>query len=216
MRRKIYLYWGNDEKYEVASDATVTEEFSETLDSAAVVLPNVKSTSGIVYGAKPYDEVYLSIASADETEEYGAWMLIDSVDSTQTSFSGTTYFDVTLQLMSETKYLEKKQLPNVSVTHSLITGQKTLYEAIKYYLEAYPIEYTGEKNRKSLITLDTTADWTIFKNARCSDVMMSKPTLRQCLTTLMSQVGCIPVVKHRELSYLNLGASHRRLSLIHI
>ena len=211
MRRKIYLYWGNDEKYEVASDATVTEEFSETLDSAAVVLPNVKASSGIVYGAKPYDEVYLSVvSSADETEEYGAWMLIDSVDSTQTSFSGTAYFDVTLQLMSETKYLEKKQLPNVSVTHSLITGQKTLYEAIKYYLEAYPIEYTGEKARKSLITLDTTADWTIFKNAKCSDVMMSKPTLRQCLTTLMSQVGCIPVVKHRELSYLNLGASHTR------
>lgn len=210
MRRKIYLYWGNDEKYEVASDATVTEEFSETLDSAAVVLPNVKGTSGIVYGAKPYDEVYLSVVLADGTTEYGEWMLIDSVDSTQTSFSGTAYFDVTLQLMSETKYLEKKQLPNVSVTHSLITGQKTLYEAIKYYLEAYPIEYTGEKSRKSLITLDATADWTIFKNARCSDVMMSKPTLRQCLTTLMSQVGCIPVVKHRELSYLNLGASHTR------
>lgn len=207
MKRKIYLYWGNDEEYEVASDATITSEYSETLDSASVVVPNVASSKGIVYGAKPYDEVYLSVVLADGTEECGAWMLIDSVDSAQTSFSGTAYFDVTLQLMSETKYLEKKQLPNVSVTHSLTTGQKTLYEAISYYLGAYPIEFTGSGGRTSLLSIDDSADWNRFKNAKCSDVMMSKPTLRQCLTTLMSQVGCIPVVKHRKLSYLDLGAA---------
>ena len=207
MKRKIYLYWGNDEKYEVGPDAVVAEEFSETLNSASVLLPSVKSGRGIVLGGKPYDEVYLSVELDDGTEEYSEWFLIDSIDSVQVSYTGDeNYFDVTLELMSETKYLEKKQLPNVSVTHSLSKGQKTLYEAISYYLETYSQEYTGEGSRKALISLDGGANWNMFKSAKCADVMMSKPTLRQCLTTLMSQVGCIPVVRHRKLSYLNLGA----------
>lgn len=207
MNRKIYLYWGNDEKYEVGPDAVISEEFSETLDSASALLPSVPSSRGIVFGGKPYDEVYLSVELDDGTEEYGDWFLIDSIDSVQVSYTGEeNYYDVTLELMSETKYLEKKQLPNVSVTHSLSKGQKTLYEAISYYLETYSQEYTGKASREALISLDGNADWTMFREAKCADVMMSKPTLRQCLTTLMSQVGCIPVVKHRKLSYLNLGA----------
>ena len=214
MKRRIYLYWGNDEKYEVASDATISEEYSETLDSASVVIPNVKSSRGIVSKAKPYDEVYLSIMLGDDAEEVGRWMLIDSVDATQTSYTGkTAYFDVTLQLMSETKYLEKKQLPNVAITHSITAGGRSLYSAIEYYLDTYAQEYTGETSRKRLITMDDTLDWSRFKNVACADVMMSKPTLRQCLTTLMSQVGCIPVVSHRKLSWLDLGAERTSFSL---
>ena len=211
MNRKIFLYWGNDEKYEVASDATVTEEYSETLNSASAVLPNVKSSRGIVYDARPYDEVYLSVVLADGAEEYGAWMLIDSIDAEQVSYTGDDkYFDVTLQLMSETKYLEKIQMPNVSLTHSLIDGSKTLYEAIVYYLGIYgPSGYFYHKTgRNAVISIDDSADWSKFKATPCADVMMSKPTLRQCLTTLMSQIGCIPVVKHRKFSYLDLGAAH--------
>ena len=211
MKRKIYLYWGNDERYEVASDATITEEYSETLDSASAVLPSVKSSSGIVYEARPYDEVYLSVVLADGTEEYGAWMLIDSIDAAQVSYTGDDkYFDVTLQLMSETKYLEKIQMPNVSLTHSLIDGAKTLYEAIEYYLGIYGPSgsFYHKTGRNAVISIDDGADWSKFKATPCADVMMSKPTLRQCLTTLMSQIGCIPVVKHRKLTYLDLGAPH--------
>ena len=213
MKRKIYLFWGNDDKYEVASDATVSFEYSETLDSASIVLPNVSSARTIVYNAKPYDEVYVKIVLEDGTEEFGEHFLIDSVDAAQVSFSGTAYFDVTLQLMSETKYLEKIQLPNVSVTHSQVNGAKTLYDAISYFVNTYSPEYTGTSGRTSLLSMDSSADWSRFKSAKCSDVMMSKPTLRQCLTTLFTQVGCIPVVKNRKLTYLDLSAPKTRFMI---
>jgi hypothetical protein len=42
-----------------------------------------------------------------------------------------------------------------------------------------------------------------------ADLGFSKPTLRQLLTTLMLQTGCIPVVKNRTLSYLDFQAPTR-------
>lgn len=204
MRRKIYLYWKDEKKYEVASDASVTEEFSETLDSASVVLPSLLATDDIVFGVKPYDEVYLSVTT-DGSEEYGSRFLIDSIDSTQVSYSGDGRFDVTLQLMSETKRLEKIQLPNKAFTHSKVNGAKTIYEAAEYLVATYSPRYVGESGFTNLLEIDSDADWTRFKNTPCADVVMSKPTLRQALTTLFAQVGCIPVVKNRKLTYLDLG-----------
>lgn len=204
MRRKIYLYWKNEQCYEVVSDATVTEEFSETLDSASVVLPSLLATDGIVFGAKPYDEVYLSVMY-DGVEEYGSRFLIDSIDSTQVSYTGEGRFDVTLQLMSETKQLEKIQLPNKAFTHSKIKGAKTLYEAADYLIDTYSPRYVGENEIMPLLEIDPNADWTRFKSTPCADVVMSKPTLRQALTTLFAQIGCIPVVKDRKITYLDLG-----------
>ena len=210
MNRKIYLYWKDEKKYEVVSDATISEEYSETLDSASVVLPSLSGADEMVFGAKPYDEVYLSIINADNDEEYGSRFLIDSVDSTQTSFTGKGRYDVTLQLMSETKRLEKVQLPNKAFTHSKVCGAKTIYEAIEYLVKTYSPRYVSENGLTSLFSIDESSDWTRFKATPCADVTMSKPTLRQALTTLFTQVGCIPVVKNRKITYLDLGATRTR------
>lgn len=40
-------------------------------------------------------------------------------------------------------------------------------------------------------------------NVPCADLSFSAPTLRQLLTTLMQQVGCIPTVKNRTLGFLD-------------
>ena len=210
--RRAYLHYRGWE-FQIADDATYTEVYGETLDSASVVIPNVVSDSLLATVAKPYDEVELLIqlvvgdgALKTEMKEH---MLIDSIDVVQTSYSGSaaTYRDVTLQLMSETKYLEKAQLPNKAFTHSLVYGAKTIYSAAEYLINAYSPRYVGESGLTSLLTMDASMDWTRFKNAPCADVAMAQPTLRQALTTLFTQVGCIPVVKDRKLRYLDLGAS---------
>lgn len=206
-----YLYWGNDERYEAASDVTLTTEFGETLDNASVVIPNIKASSGIAAKAKPYDEVMLEIykfKGQPDQWRYRARYLIDSIDVAQTSYTGDeTYCDVTLQLMSETKYLEKVQLPNKAFTHSLVNGAKTVYEAAKYLVDTYSPKYVGESGLTPLLAMSESADWTRFKATPCADVTMSKPTLRQALTTLFTQVGCIPTVYNRKVSFLDLTKS---------
>lgn len=209
MRWKVYLYWGESGKYEVAADATVTEEFGETLDSATAVLPNVRASEGIAAKAKPYDEVALRCvcvnADGNETYKSNHRFLIDSIDVVQTSYTGDEpYCDVTLQLMSETKRLEKIQLPNKAFTHSLVSGAKTIYEAAKYLVDTYSPRYVGESGLTPLLAMSEGVDWTRFKSTPCADVTMSKPTLRQALTTLFTQVGCIPVVSGRKVGFLDL------------
>ena len=66
------------------------------------------------------------------------------------------------------------------------------------------IKYTedGENwDYKSLITLSKDLEQKF--NVECSDMSLSQPTLRQLLTSLMIQVGCIPILKNRELSFLD-------------
>lgn len=210
--RRAYLYHRNF-KYEVADDATYTEVFGETLDSASVVIPNYLNTSPIANLAKPYDEVELlvQVGKGDNDTyktEMKEHMLIDSIDVAQTSFGkdGGTYCDVTLQLMSETKYLEKAQLPNKAFTRSLLVGSKTIYDAAEYLVKTYSPRYIGEDGLTRLLEMDSSADWTRFKSTPAADVAMAQPTLRQALTTLFTQVGCIPVVKDRKVRYIDLGA----------
>lgn len=209
--RRAYLHYRGWE-FQVADDATYTEVYGETLDSASVVIPNILNTVPIATLAKPYDEVELlvqvSIDDSTYATEMKEHMLIDSIDVVQTSYGEPkgTYCDVTLQLMSETKYLEKAQLPNKAFTHSLAYGAKTLYSAAEYLVNAYSPRYVGESGVASLLTMDTSKDWTRFKNAPCADVAMAQPTLRQALTTLFTQVGCIPIVSDRKVRYLDLGA----------
>ncbi len=210
--RRTYLCYRSS-KYEAADDVTYTEVYGETLDSASVVIPNVRNTSLLATELKPYSEVQLLVqVSASDNGVYKTEMkenmLIDSIDVAQTSFSGGSakYCDITIQLMSETKYLEKAQLPNKAFTHSLVSGAKSVYEAAEYLLNAYSPRYIGTSGLTSLLAMDTGVDWTRFKNTPAADVGMAQPTLRQALTTLFTQVGCIPVVKNRKLRYLDLGA----------
>ena len=210
--RRAYLHFRGWE-FQVADDATYTEVFGETLDSASVVIPNYLNTSPIANLAKPYDEVELLVQvsigdNGTYKTELKEHMLIDSIDVAQTSFGkdGGTYCDVTLQLMSETKYLEKAQLPNKAFTRSLLVGAKTIYDAAEYLVKTYSPRYVGESGLTRLLEMNSSVDWTRFKNTPAADVAMAQPTLRQALTTLFTQVGCIPVVKDRKVRYIDLGA----------
>ena len=192
--------------YRIAFDFPLSGEFSETLDSASVVLPHVPEADRLT-DLEPYQEAMVEIHWRDPLT-----YLVDSfTEELEDARNGERYYTYTIELMSETKYLEKSQLPNLSITHSLVTGQKT----IKHYIELYVAQYSpkikmlqadGTFADAPLLTMDTTADWSRM-DSPCADLAMSKPTLRQALTSLMIQVGCIPTVTNRKVGFLDFRAT---------
>lgn len=211
---KVYAYFSSKnagygtKPYPVVFDAPISEEYSETLDSATIVVPNVSLASRL--DIEPYQECALEITSGDTTTT--KVFLIDSVNESVTNVNdANAYYTYTIDLMSETKYLEKIQCPNLVITHSEVSGANTIMYYISLYMSLYcpKIKFydksTSTWKYKPLIAVSSTINEKF--SVPCADMSMSKPTLRQVLTTLMTQKSCIPVVENRTLKYLNLAVT---------
>lgn len=175
---------GEKQLFELVSGFTITEEFNETLDNSKIIVRANKRLN-----IKPYDECCF---------ENGLVMLVDNFVETQESLETEQYL-YTISLMSLTKLLEKIQLPNKMITHSLVSGQKTIMTYINEYLELYSpkIRVVKENTWETKQLIENKLPYAKY-NIHCRDLGFSKPTLRQALTTLMLQVGCIPVLKKNQ------------------
>lgn len=307
---------GNFKEYRVVAGSVFNDEFSETLDSATIVLSQVKKEDRLSY-IKPYDFVRVfdkssTYNSLTNTYAFDKIYLVDNFNEKENNIKNHL-FGYTINLMSETKLLEKIQCPNLTITHDIKNGvivKKTIFQVIKQYMELYVPKikfcsdgenwsyeplikvpgtendtiyettisvdfddsdfeyYSGhgatfylfEKDSSQLptnvdydsvevvsVALDEDVDWIgevicnfnsmtgVFNmdgqsnntyygtnvitykykvlyettdfykrfNVPCADLSFNCPTLRQLLTTLMQQVGCIPVVKNRKLTFLD-------------
>ena len=182
---------GEKQKFELVSGFTITQEFNETLDSSTIIF-----RADHRLNIKPYDECAF---------DNGLVMLIDNFVETQESLE-QPYFLYTVNLMSLTKLLEKIQLPNKAITHSLVSGQKSIYSYINEYLELYSpkIRVVNGITWEDKFLIVNKLDANKY-SVSCRDLIFSKPTLRQALTTLMLQVGCIPIlVKNMETNEIEL------------
>lgn len=209
---KVYAYFSSKNAgygttpYPVVFDAPISEEFSETLDSATIVVPNIPLAKRL--DIEPYQECALEITSGDTTTT--KVFLIDSVNESVTNVNdANAYYTYTIDLMSETKYLEKIQCPNLVITHSEVSGANTIMYYISLYMSLYcpKIKFynktTGAWNYKPLIAVSSAVNEKF--SVPCADMSMSKPTLRQVLTSLMIQKSCIPTVTNRTLGFLDLA-----------
>jgi hypothetical protein len=191
-----------DNWYEAVVGSVFTDEFSETLDSGTVVLAHVPPANRLV-NLHPYS--YAQVEINGELRLY----LVDSFNEKIENVS-TLYYTYTVQLMSETKILEKWQLPNRAVTHSLISSQKTIAQVIKELYTLYVPKVKTSTDGKTwsyqpFLSYDTTIDSKF--SVSCKDITVSQPTLRQALTVLMSQIGCLPRVYNHTLTFLDLRAT---------
>lgn len=206
MRNNLVLC-ANGKRYQVVSGSVISEEFSETLDSATVVLDNVPKEDRLEL--EPYMFVRLKNLSTDNAFAYDKEFLVDSFDETEENISQHIY-KYTISLMSETKLLEKWQCPNLMISHSLKNGKKSIYEHLSHFFELYVPkvkmydETTQKWAYKQIISLGDDIKER-FGNIPCADLSLQSPTLRQVFTTLMLQDGCIPVVSERKLTYMDLG-----------
>ena len=303
--------YGYPKEYQVVSGSNFSEEYNESLDSGVLVLSQVKKEDRLS-NIKSYDFVRVFDKSSpyDPTTgkyEFDKTLLVDNFQEKEDNIE-EHLFSYTINLMSETKLLEKIQCPNLTITHKLDENghvvKKTIFEHIKQYMELFvpkvkfsedgqTWEYcplievrSGEKHSKNIELsrleardftpagndweLNTSAylsffhiddiylDSLVIKNIRvsgdvtfnslsitfdkenecfviygitsqlpsedvyisfdidycdttfskrfdvpCADFAFSAPTLRQVITTLMQQVGCIPTVNDRVLGYLD-------------
>lgn len=300
---------GDFKEYRVVAGSVFNEEYNETLDSATIVLSQIPKEDRLS-DIKPYDYVRVFDKSSQYnniTHKYAfdVLYLVDNFDEKENNIK-EHIFGYTINLMSETKILEKIQCPNLTITHDVKDGvitKKTIYEYISRYMKLYvpkikyssngsswnymplvgvpameavsashtttisftasefepaevPDRYILEKSGPALtfehisgsvevtgtscsgfefysdinaefdeetksfsvygeatstgsgtITITykykTLSNFAKRFNTPCADMSFNCPTLRQLLTTLMQQVGCIPVVKNRILSYLD-------------
>lgn len=208
MKNDIVLY-ANGKAYHCVSGATYTEEFSETLNSFSIVLDNVQSEDRLEL------DPYMFVRVKNVSEDSGKFaideeMLVDDYTETETNISQHIYRYV-INLMSETKLLEKWQCPNLTISHSIKSGQKSMYEYLAQYCELYvpKIKMYDESTKTwkyaPIIELDTSDDFKSKFGAPCADMAMQAPTFRQLLTNLMLQANCIPVVKDRKITYLDFA-----------
>lgn len=212
MRNDIRLRFQSNpgKEYEaVVGTAILTEEFGETLDSFSCVLDGIGEGDRLLK-AKPYERVLVRNAS-DDGYPLKRTMLLDTLTETRQENADGTY-KMAVSLMSETKLLEKIQLPNVSVSHYEDGTSPTIATKIDDYMTLYCPKWKkktgdGEWGYEPIISWDIgkgSALYAKFGDAPASDMSMSAPTLRQALTNLMLQKGCIPQVKDGILSFLDL------------
>lgn len=201
-------------KYECVLNVPYSDEYSETLDSMSVVIKHIDSKLDI----NPFDVVYIYRGVVKggtiqhPTYTYIKWkeMLVDSVSMLRKRYGNNTYYEYTLKLMSETKWLEKIQLPNRSFTHALGGELRDAYETIKDLMTYVP-KVIRDNKETSLITISEAVS-DRFLNHGMKDISLSKPTLRQALTAVMSQFGCIPVVNNKQLGFIDFNRSQGNIT----
>lgn len=201
-------------KYECVLNVPYNDEYSETLDSMSVVIKHIDSKLDI----NPFDVVYIyrgvvkggTIQNPTYTDIKWKEMLVDSVSMLRKRYGNNTYYEYTLKLMSETKWLEKIQLPNRSFTHALGSELRDAYETIKDLMTYVP-KVIRNNEETPLITISEAVEGK-FSGLGMKDMSLSKPTLRQALTAVMSQFGCIPVVNNKQLGFIDFNRSQGNIT----
>ena len=211
---KIALEKSSFIKYECVLNVPYSDEYSETLDSMSVVIKHIDSKLDI----NPFDVVYIyrgvgkggTFQHPTYTDIKWKEMLVDSVSMLRKRYGNSTYYEYTLKLMSETKWLEKIQLPNRSFTHALGGKLRDAYETIKDLMTYVP-KVIRDNKETSLITISEAVEGK-FSGLGMKDMSLNKPTLRQALTAVMSQFGCIPVVNNKQLGFINFNRSQGNIT----
>lgn len=201
-------------KYECVLNVPYSDEYSETLDSMSVVIKHIDSKLDI----NPFDVVYIyrgvviggTIQHPTYIDIKWKEMLVDSVSMLRKRYGNNTYYEYTLKLMSETKWLEKIQLPNRSFTHALGGKLRDAYETIKDLMTYVP-KVIRDNEETPLITISEAVS-DRFLGLGMKDMSLNKPTLRQALTAVMSQFGCIPVVNNKQLGFINFNRSQGNIT----
>lgn len=214
MANKLYAKFSNiDKEFPIVDGATFTDTLNETLSSGSIIISKVSVEDRL--NIHPFDFVCVYNKSTAFVDKYEQHFLVDDFIEREVNISNR-YFQYTIKLMSLTKLLEKIQLPNRTISHSLVSGRKTIHEYLEHFIEFYSprIKYYNSNNTWSyrpLIRFNESLLGDKFK-VECRDFSFSNPTLRQVLTTLMLQVHCLPVIVQNGagnntqlcLSYLDL------------
>ena len=193
----------NTSAYELVVGSVFKEELNETLDSGSIIISNVEPSRKLEL--EPYQYVYIY----DTESDFEKYFLVDNFIENYVNLD-TPYYEYTIALMSETKLLEKIQLPNRTIRNPLKAPQLKVNELIGQFCKLYipSVKYFNKNSNTwsyhQIIDYQSVIDVNSIFNVDCPDMEFNHPTLRQVLTSLMQVVGCLPRVINHKLTYVNL------------
>ena len=193
----------NTSAYELVVGSVLKEELNETLDSGSIIISNVEPSRKLEL--EPYQYVYIY----DTESDFEKYFLVDNFIENYVNLD-TPYYEYTIALMSETKLLEKIQLPNRTIRNPLKAPQLKVNELIGQFCKLYipKVKYFNKNSNTwsyhQIIDYQSVIDVNSIFNVDCPDMEFNHPTLRQVLTSLMQVVGCLPRIVNHKLTYVNL------------
>lgn len=193
----------NTSAYELVVGSVFKEELNETLDSGSIIISNVEPSRRLEL--EPYQYVYIY----DTESNFEKYFLVDNFIENYVNLD-TPYYEYTIALMSETKLLEKIQLPNRTIRNPLKAPQLKVNELIGQFCKLYipSVKYFNKNSNTwsyhQIIDYQSVIDVNSIFNVDCPDMEFNHPTLRQVLTSLMQVVGCLPRIVNHKLTYINL------------
>ena len=193
----------NTSAYDLVVGSVFKEELNETLDSGSIIISNVEQERKLELA--PYQYVYIY----DTESDFEKYFLVDNFIENYVNLD-TPYYEYTIALMSETKLLEKIQLPNRTIRNPLDAPQLKVNELIGQFCKLYipSVKYFNKNSNtwsyQQIIDYQSVIDVNSIFNVDCPDMEFNHPTLRQVLTSLMQVVGCLPRVINHKLTYINL------------
>lgn len=193
----------NTSAYDLVVGSVFKEELNETLDSGSIIISNVEPSRKLEL--EPYQYVYIY----DTESNFEKYFLVDNFIENYVNLD-TPYYEYTIALMSETKLLEKIQLPNRTIRNPLKAPQLKVNELIGQFCKLYipSVKYFNKNSNTwsyhQIIDYQSVIDVNSIFNVDCPDMEFNHPTLRQVLTSLMQVVGCLPRVINHKLTYINL------------
>ena len=193
----------NTSAYELVVGSVFKEELNETLDSGSIIISNVEPSRKLEL--EPYQYVYIY----DIESDFEKYFLVDNFIENYVNLD-TPYYEYTIALMSETKLLEKIQLPNRTIRNPLKAPQLKVNELIGQFCKLYipSVKYFNKNSNTwsyhQIIDYQSVIDVNSIFNVDCPDMEFNHPTLRQVLTSLMQVVGCLPRIVNHKLTYVNL------------
>ena len=145
------------------------------------------------------------------TRKFYRHMLVDDYQETLLNLTEKIY-TYNIRLFSETKYLERILLPNISITQPLKKAKKkSVWEYLNQYVNFYSpkIKYVSNNEynlyqEQQKYTLDPKLE-EIFGNTYAPDFSLNNPSLRDILNQLMISKDCIPYVKDNVICALNIS-----------
>ena len=193
----------NTSAYDLVVGSVFKEELNETLDSGSIIISNVEPSRKLEL--EPYQYVYIY----DTESDFEKYFLVDNFIENYVNLD-TPYYEYTIALMSETKLLEKIQLPNRTIRNPLKAPQLKVNELIGQFCKLYipSVKYFNKNSNtwsyQQIIDYQSVIDVNSIFNVDCPDMEFNHPTLRQVLTSLMQVVGCLPRIVNHKLTYVNL------------
>ena len=196
----------------------------------------------IVTDPNEYPYIYFDTISTIETffPRFYKHLLIDSFTCERldlVSDESTKLYKYKINLMSETKRLEKTILPNVSITQPIVGQKRSIWYYLNQFVDLYSpkVKFKDKNNKwvyknKYRIDARLIGDYFVSENDTsynaddlyinipvheifndeiyAPEMSLSAPTLRELISRLMIVKDCIPIVKNDVIYAMKISEIH--------